>query len=96
MGKIPWIMAWQPTPVFLPGKFHRQKSLAGYSPWGHKRLDATEQLTLHFHTFHTSILYGSQSSFCLRFAQEREDPTWRLVSSMVLGMGSIIIIVISL
>jgi len=37
MRKIPWIRAWQPTPVFLPGKFHRQKSLAGYSPWGHKR-----------------------------------------------------------
>ena len=29
--KIPWRQAWQPTPVFLPGKFHGQKSLAGYS-----------------------------------------------------------------
>ena len=27
---------WQPTPVFLPGKFHGQRSLVGYSPWGHK------------------------------------------------------------
>ena len=27
---------WQPTPVFLPGEFHGQRSLAGYSPWGHK------------------------------------------------------------
>ena len=27
---------WQPTPVFLPGKPHAQRSLAGYSPWGHK------------------------------------------------------------
>ena len=27
---------WQPTPVFLPGKFHVQRSLVGYSPWGHK------------------------------------------------------------
>ena len=33
---------WQPTLVFLPGEFHRQKSLAGYSPWGHKELDTTE------------------------------------------------------
>ena len=33
---------WQPTPVFLPGKFHRQRSLVGYSPWGHKELDMTE------------------------------------------------------
>ena len=34
----------QPTPVFLPGEFHGQRSLAGYSPWGHKELDMTEQL----------------------------------------------------
>ena len=27
---------WQPTPVSLPGKLHGQRSLAGYSPWGHK------------------------------------------------------------
>ena len=35
----------QPTPVFLPGKSHGQKSLVGYSPWDHKELDATERLT---------------------------------------------------
>ena len=33
---------WQPTPVFLPGKSHGQKSLAGYSPWGYTELDTTE------------------------------------------------------
>ena len=33
------------TPVSLPGNFHGQKSLAGYSPWGHKELDTTERLT---------------------------------------------------
>ena len=38
MGKIPWRRAWQPTPVFLPGKSHGQRSLAGYSPWGHRRV----------------------------------------------------------
>ena len=36
VGKIPWRRTWQPTSVLLPGKFHRQRSLAGYSPWGHK------------------------------------------------------------
>ena len=41
VGKIPWRRAWQPTPVFLPEKYHRQRSLAGYSPWGHKELDMT-------------------------------------------------------
>jgi len=34
VGKIPWRRAWQPTPVFLPGESHGQRSLAGYSPWG--------------------------------------------------------------
>ena len=34
--KIPWRRAWQPTPVSLPGKFHGQRSLEGFSPWGHK------------------------------------------------------------
>ena len=40
--KIPWRMEWQPNPVFLPGELHRQRSLAGYSPWGRKELDTTE------------------------------------------------------
>ena len=33
---------WQPTPVFLPGESHGQRSLVGYSPWGHKESDTTE------------------------------------------------------
>ena len=39
--------AWQRTAVFLPGKFHGQRSLLGYSPWGLKELDKIEQLTLY-------------------------------------------------
>ena len=42
--KIPWRRKWQPSPVFLPGKSLRQRSLAGYSPWGHKESDTTERL----------------------------------------------------
>ena len=38
---------WQPTPVLLPGKAHGRSSLVGYSPWGHKELDTTEQLYFH-------------------------------------------------
>ena len=38
VGKIPWRNEWQPTPTFLPGKSHRQRSLAGYSPWGPERV----------------------------------------------------------
>ena len=40
--KIPWGREWQPTPVFLPGEFHGQRSLADYSPWGCKELDISE------------------------------------------------------
>ena len=42
VGKIPWRRKWRPTPVLLPGKFHAQKSLVGYSPWGCKESDTTE------------------------------------------------------
>ena len=39
--------AWQPTPVCMPGESHGQRSLVGYSPWGHTELDTTERLSLH-------------------------------------------------
>ena len=38
----PWRRKWQPTPVFLPGESHGQKSLVGYSSWGGKELAMTE------------------------------------------------------
>ena len=48
VGKIPWRREWQPTPVFLPGEYHGQRSLVGYSPWGCKESDTTERLTLEY------------------------------------------------
>ena len=42
VGKIPWRGEWPPTPVFLPGKSHGQRSLAGHRPWSCKELDTTE------------------------------------------------------
>ena len=57
--KIPWSRKWQPTPVSLPGKFHGQRSLLGYSPWGCKVLDTTE---------HT--LYSSFQKVASTFIQE--------------------------
>ena len=53
---------WHPTPVLLPGKSHRQRSLVGYSPWGHEELGTTERL--HFYALekematHSSVLAG--------------------------------------
>ena len=52
---MPWKGAWQPTPVFLPGEFHGQRSLAGNSPRGHKELDTTEPLTTAQHILHKAI-----------------------------------------
>ena len=67
VGKIPWRRKRQPTPVFLPGEFHGQRRLVGYSPWGHKELDTTE------HT-HFTLLLWTQHFHC-------RGPTW--VQSLV-------------
>jgi len=42
IGKILWRREWLSTPVFLPGGFHGQRSLAGYGPWDCKEVDTTE------------------------------------------------------
>ena len=52
---LPWSRIWQPTPVFLPEKFHGQRSLV---PWGHKELDLTEHAQTH--TFYC-MLHWSES-----------------------------------
>ena len=44
VGKIPWRRKWQPSPVFLHGKSHGQRSLVGYSPWHHRESDTAERL----------------------------------------------------
>ena len=44
--KIPWRRKWQPTPVSLPGKSHGQRSLVGYSPWGHDWATKHQQLVV--------------------------------------------------
>ena len=56
--KIPRNRKWQPTPVFLPGKFHGQRSLAGYSPWDRKELNTTECV-------HARVEVHAPSRWCL-------------------------------
>ena len=60
--KIPWRWKWQPTAVFLPGEFHGQRSLMGYSPWGRKELD-TERLS--YIDSVLPFLLSSSFVFCL-------------------------------
>ena len=50
VGEIPRRREWHPTPV-LPGESHGQRDLVGYSPWGYKTSDKTEQLPLTFSSF---------------------------------------------
>ena len=47
-GNSSWKRKWQPSPVFLPGKSHGQRSLVGCSPWGGKESEMTDVLTLSF------------------------------------------------
>ena len=49
-GKIPWRRTWQPTPVFLPGKSHGQRSLAGYRPGDYKSQTQLSNKTTYTHT----------------------------------------------
>ena len=58
VGKISWRRAWQPTLVFLPGKFHGQRSLAGYIPWGLQRVGNDWATNTHTQT-HTHIILAT-------------------------------------
>ena len=66
VGKIPQRREYQPTPVFLPGEFHGQRSLEGYGPWGYEELDMTEWL--HFTSlqswFQLVLLPAQHFSWC--------------------------------
>ena len=60
--KDPLRRKWLSIPVFLPGEFHGQSRLVGYSLWGHKELDTTEQLT-HTHVAQVRPLVGTEPRF---------------------------------
>ena len=54
--KSPWRKKWQITPVFLPRDSHGQRNLVGYSSWGLKESDITEQLSTHTNVLHLYAL----------------------------------------
>ena len=56
--KIPFKRKWQPTQVSLSGKFHGQRSLVGYSPWGHKESYMTEQLSMCIYYITTETVFS--------------------------------------
>ena len=73
VGKIPWSRKWQPTPVFLSGKSHGQRSLVGYSPRGHKESDMTER----FHFSLSCIGEGNGNPLqCSCLENPRDGGAW--------------------
>ena len=75
--KVPWRREWQPTSVFLPGKFHGQRSLEGYSPWDRKELDTTELLPL---------LFTGMAMVCVTSKSYSEENCFPLTSSFLLPL----------
>ena len=69
--KIPWNRKWHPTPVFLPGKSHGQRSLVGYSSWGHKESDKTEQLSTILHRNEMVSKLGSEDISMNKFLHSK-------------------------
>ena len=65
--KIPWSRKWQPTPLFPPGKFHEQRTLAGYSPKGSQRIGHDGLLSTHSHTHPIGPMLGHH---CREFSQD--------------------------
>ena len=61
-----WRKKWQPTPVFLPGKSHGQRSLVGYSPWGHRvRNDLATKQQQHSFIIKLAVLMHTLNKKCL-------------------------------
>ena len=68
VGKISWRRKWQPTPIFLPGKSHGQRSLAGYSLCNHREIIDTASRQLRNSSFLQVWLLGNAGSPCLSLA----------------------------
>ena len=80
--KILWRREWPCTPVFLPGKSHGQRGLAGYSPWGRKELDKTEWLSSH-----TGPNWNSKSINPIFFWKKKKRTGIKSLSTLCLLMN---------
>ena len=76
VGKTPWRRTWQPTPVFLLGKSHGQRSLIGYGAWGRKESDITEatEHTASYREFRKDILRNGY----LDMNEDAESKKWQV------------------
>ena len=77
VGKIPWRRECLSTPVFLPGEFHGQRTLVGYSPWDRKESDTTEWLS------RTGVGEGQRKLTCCCPWDSKESDTIRWLNSNI-------------
>jgi len=61
VGMIPWRRAWQPTPGFLPGRSHEQRSLVSYGPQDLRELDMTERLNNNNKNYNKWCVHGNDA-----------------------------------
>ena len=84
----PWRRKWQPALVLLPGKFHRQRYLVGYSPTDCKELDTTERLTLSVSWPQDTLLFlmETKTKVCLVLCQKFliEINSWAFIIYLLL------------
>ena len=85
----PWRRKWKPTPVFLPGESHTQRSMMGYSPWGRKESDMTEDTAQHFSNITTN-------SLCLRspcvLSQGRPEGTQLPIITVIFLTSRVVVV----
>ena len=86
--EIPWRRKWQPTPAFLCGESHGQRSLVDYSPWDHRESDMTE-VTAHRIT-HTTCKY-TVPDFELPSSKNRAYTSWHCASFLIQKIFSILL-----
>ena len=90
VGKMPWSRKWQPTPVFLPGKLHGERTLAGHSPWGHQESDATEHARIHSVWTHLDNTNSSLQWVDLREGERRASLSRSLLWDILNQWGSLL------
>ena len=89
VGKIPWKREWLPTPVFLPGEFHGQRSLVGYNPWGrkesgHEWVTNTQKLKYENHIVKLHVEIRSSSLYSYRWVHRKHESVSRVFSCTML------------
>ena len=78
IGRIPWRRKWHPPLGFLPWKFHGQRSLMGYRPWGCEESNVTEDAHLPFNWYITGLIaialscriYKSSRLICIKLVSQ--------------------------